>query len=335
MNRTPEEQGTAHPEDWLQLGREVLDIERCGLEALSARLDQSFVTALELLAACRGRVVLTGIGKSGLVARKIAATFSSTGTPALFLHPVEGAHGDLGMLRAEDLLLAISYSGETDELNAILPALRSLGLGCIALTGRRDSALARMADVVLDCSVPREACHLDLAPTASTTAALAMGDALAVCLMRAKSFGEKDFLRVHPGGALGRRLSLLVSELMHREDLPLVREDTPLQAALEVMTRGGLGAVCVLDAQERLAGILTDGDLRRLLEQGRYAPERPVGSVMTRSPRHGHPQQTAAQLLDLMERHAITVLPVLDQAGRVAGLVHLHDLLGKGRLRFG
>lgn len=320
--------------DWVALGKEVLDIECQGLQALRDRLDQSFSSALELLAACTGRVVLCGLGKSGLVGRKIAATFSSTGTPAMFLHPVEGAHGDLGMLRPEDLIIAISNSGETDELNSLLPSLRTLGLGLIALTGALHSTLGSMADVVLDCSVPREACHLDLAPTASTTAALAMGDALAICLMRAKSFDEKDFLRVHPGGALGQRLRQNISELMHKDNVPLVLESAPLEKALETMTAGGVGAVLALDAAGKLCGILTDGDVRRLLSKGQVDRQAPLHVVMSPRPRNAKPGQSAAEVLDLMERHAITVMPVMDDAGAVLGIVHLHDLLGKGRLRF-
>ena len=316
------------------MGREVLEIECQGLRAVHDRLDRNFARALELLRACRGRVVLTGIGKSGLVGRKIAATFSSTGTPAMFLHPVEGAHGDMGMLRPEDLLVAISYSGETDELNAILPALRSLGLGCIALTGNTRSTLAHLADVVLDCCVPREACHFDLAPTASTTATLAMGDALAVCLMRAKEFNEQDFLRVHPGGALGQRLRQRAAELMHTGDIPCVGKTASVAQALAVMSSGGLGAVLVTDDGNRLLGIFTDGDVRRLLCKGPVERDAQVRTVMTPGPKHGLTDQTAGELLELMEHNAITVLPVLDDGGVVQGIVHLHDLLGKGRFRF-
>jgi len=329
--KTPDADGRP---DWVALGREVLDIERQGLEAMSRRLDERFARALELLAACSGRVVLCGIGKSGLVGRKIAATFSSTGTPAMFLHPVEGAHGDLGMLRPEDLIIAISNSGETDELNTLMPSLRSLGLGLIAMTGAVDSTLGRMADVALDCGVPREACHLDLAPTASTTAALAMGDALAICLMRAKAFDEKDFLRFHPGGALGQRLRQNIAELMQTENLPLIEDAVSVEQALQAMTDGGVGAVLVQDAGGRLCGILTDGDVRRLLCKGPVDRQAPVAGVMSPAPKHACAGQKAAEVLDLMERHAITVLPVLDDAGTLLGVVHLHDLLGKGRLRF-
>lgn len=319
----------------LAIGREVLEIESQGLDAMAERLDSRFTAAVELLAACKGRVVLCGLGKSGLVARKIAATLSSTGTPAMFLHPVEGAHGDMGMLRSGDLLLAISNSGETDELNAIVPAMRSMGVGLIAMTGGLDSTLARMADIVLDCGVAREACHLDLAPTASTTAALAMGDALAICLMRAKDFSEKDFFRFHPAGALGERLKQQAEVLMHTENIPVARPETPLHEALAILDKGGLGALLVTTYDGILQGILTDGDLRRLLAKGPVERNAPVFSVMTANPCHAQPGQSAAELLDLMESKTITVLPVVDDDLHVTGIVHLHDLLGKGRLRFG
>ena len=320
--------------DWAALAREVLNIEIEGLAAVRDRIDGAFTEALALLAGCRGRVVVTGLGKSGLVGRKIAATLSSTGTPAFFLHPVEGAHGDLGMLRPEDVLLAVSHSGETDELNAILPAMRPLCAGLVALTGRADSTLGRLADIVINAAVPREACGMNLAPTASTTAALALGDALAVCLMTWKSFNERDFLKFHPGGSLGRRLSLCVSALMHTENLPVADEGASLGEALAVLHQGGLGAAAIVDAQGKLQGILTDGDLRRLVIAGSFDPALPVAGSMTRAPRSALPSQSVAELLDIMERKAITVLPIVDEAGRLLGLVHLHDLLGKGRLTF-
>lgn len=330
---------TSHPpsRDWLELGREVLALEIEGLSAVRAGLDASFVRALELLAGCAGRVVATGLGKSGLVARKIAATLSSTGAPAFYLHPVEGAHGDLGMIRSQDVILAVSYSGETDELNSLLPSLRALGVGMVALTGDRGSTLGRMADVTVECRVPREACPMDLAPTASTTAALAVGDALAVCLMQWKSFDEKDFRRVHPGGSLGQRLKCRASELMHpadAPDFPAVPDSAALGQALEACNRGGLGAVLIVDASRTLCGILTDGDVRRLVCKGALDIDGPAAEVMIRNPRFARPEQPAAELLDIMEAKAITVLPVLDQEGRVIGAIHLHDLLGKGRLRF-
>lgn len=320
--------------DLLQCARQVLDTEIEGLQCVRGDLSESFADALLLLFACSGRVVLCGLGKSGLVARKIAATLSSTGTPAFFLHPVEGAHGDLGMLRREDLLLAVSNSGETDELNALLPSLRALGLKLVALTASAESSLGALADVVIPCRVPREACPYDLAPTASTTAALALGDALAVCLMRMKAFNEADFQRFHPGGSLGRRLRTRVSELMHTEGIPQASEAIPLLQALESMDKGGLGALLLTSPGAALTGILTDGDVRRLLTRGDYDPQRPVSAYMTRNPAAARPEQSVAELIDAMEAKSITVLPVVDNARAVVGVVHLHDLLGKGRLRF-
>ncbi len=330
----PEDANVPEPTPWVTLGQEVLDVEIEGLRAVRNRLDASFAVALDLLAACRGRLILTGLGKSGLVARKAAATFSSTGTPAFFLHPVEGAHGDLGMIRAEDVVLAISNSGETDELNGLLPALRSLCAGVVALTGRPESSLGRMADVVIHCGVPREACPMNLAPTSSTTAALAVTDALAVCLMRHKDFGEQDFARVHPAGALGRRLKTPIREIMHTQSMPEVLETSTLGQALEILNSGGLGTVLLTDAVRRLTGILTDGDVRRLLCKGLLDATRPVAEVMTSRPSAAQPHQSVAELLDIMESRAIMVLPIVDASSRLLGVVHLHDLLGKGRLRF-
>ena len=320
---------------WLVLAREVLDIEMEGLAAVRGQLNGTFLSALELLAACPGRVVVTGIGKSGLVARKIAATFSSTGTPAFYLHPVEGAHGDLGMIRPEDVVLALSNSGETDELNTLIPALRSLGTRVVGITSGADSTLARLSDVVIEAKVPREACPMNLAPTASTTAALAVGDALAVCLMRIKDFGTKDFKRVHPAGALGARLSQPVCMLMHAENLPVVPQTVPVAQALAALHAGGFGLVAVIDAAAKLVGVLTDGDVRRMLwSKNGYDPAWPVSALMTKHPQSAPATATAAQVLDLMEARQITVLPVLNQDGGLAGLVHVHDLLGKGRVRF-
>lgn len=321
------------PASWLELAREVLDIEIEGLEAVRGQLNGGFTEALARLGACTGRVVVTGIGKSGLVGRKIAATLSSTGSPAFFLHPVEGAHGDLGMIRPEDVVLALSNSGETDELNTLLPALKSLGAAIICLTAEPGSTLARMSDVVIEARVPREACPLGLAPTASTTAALAVGDALAVCLMRMKDFGKGDFKRVHPGGALGARLSQPVSCLMRSENLPLADEATPLALALQTLSAGGYGLLAVT-GPDGLVGVLTDGDVRRMLVKRGFDPAAPVRDFMTKNPQSVPSATSAAQVLDLMEARQITVLPVLAQDGALAGLVHLHDLLGKGRVRF-
>ncbi len=332
---TPDSPAPDSSEHWLELAREVLDIEIEGLRAVRGQLNGGFTEALARLGACTGRVVVTGIGKSGLVGRKIAATLSSTGSAAFFLHPVEGAHGDLGMIRPEDVVLALSNSGETDELNTLLPALKSLGASIVCITAEPGSTLAALSDVVIEARVPREACPLNLAPTASTTAALAVGDALAVCLMRMKDFGKKDFKRVHPGGALGARLSQAVSCLMHSQGLPLVGQSATMAQALAELHAGGFGLVVVTDGAQHVAGVLTDGDVRRVLfNKNGYDPSWPVSAFMTRSPLSVPATASAAEVLDLMEARQITVLPVLDQGGALAGLVHLHDLLGKGRVRF-
>ncbi|MBE1425347.1 arabinose-5-phosphate isomerase [Desulfomicrobium macestii] len=320
--------------DWLAKAREVLDIETRGLAAVRDRLDDSFVRALGIMAGCSGRVVITGLGKSGLVGRKIAATLSSTGTPSFFLHPVEGAHGDLGMIRHEDVIVAISNSGETDELNNILPSLRSLAGHVISLTGGTQSTMARLSDVVIDTSVPCEACPHGLAPTASTTATLAVGDALAVCLIEWKSFALDDFRRFHPGGALGQRLTRKVEELMRSSQLPVVPSGASLGQALEVLNAGRLGCVCVLDAGGHLLGLLTDGDVRRLVCANRLVLDAVIDSVMTASPLHATCGQKAAEVLDIMESRAITVLPVVAPDQTLAGMVHMHDVLGQGRVKF-
>ena len=320
--------------DWQQRGKDVLDIEIEALENVRDHIGPSFSRAVEILASCKGRVAITGIGKSGLVGRKIAATLSSTGTPAYFLHPVEGAHGDLGSVREGDVVIAISYSGKSEEVNAILPALRSLGTRIIAITGGAASPLAQLADVTIDAAIPREACPMNLAPTSSTTATLALGDALAVCLMDVKAFTPKDFSRFHPGGALGQRLSLSVADLMHRENIPLAAASSPLGEALAVLDLGGFGAVILTDADGKLSGILTDGDIRRALCQGRAVMTGPVAEVMTKHPRHATTDMSVAELMDIMEQKSITVLPVVDKNLAVAGIVHLHDILGKGQVKF-
>ena len=319
---------------WINDAHEVLDIEIEGLKAVRDRLDESFGHALELMVSCQGRIVVTGLGKSGLVGRKITATLSSTGTPSFFLHPVEGAHGDLGAICASDLILAISNSGETDELNTILPSLLLLGCKLIALTGNENSSLARLAHVTINCAVPREACPYNLAPTASTTAVLGVGDALAVGLIKRKGFTENDFFKVHPGGSLGQRLRLQASAVMHRENMPITSQDTSTKEALTILDQGKLGAVVLIDSNGGLAGILTDGDIRRAIcnETLNYAA--PVSQIMIQAPKTAQEGQSVAELIDIMEAGQITVLPVLNAARQPVGIVHLHDLLGKGSLRF-
>lgn len=320
--------------DWLDKAREVLDIEAQAIMSVRGRLNGDFYRALTMLAGCTGRVVVTGLGKSGLVGRKIAATLSSTGTPAFFLHPVEGAHGDMGMIRSEDVIIALSNSGETDELNNILPSLRSLAGGVIGLTGGLDSTMAGMCDVIVDTAVPCEACPLGVAPTASTTATLAVGDALAVCLIEWKSFALEDFKRFHPGGALGHRLAQRVAELMRTTSLPVAPLGASVGQALDSLNQGRLGCVCILDQTGRLSGILTDGDVRRLVCAARLNLQDVVDNIMKISPLQISPEQTAGEVLDLMEARAITTLPVVDDDGTLLGMVHMHDVLGQGRVKF-
>lgn len=321
-------------EKWISIARRVLDTEIEGLQAVRHQLDGGFSQAVEAMAACTGRVVITGVGKSGLVGRKIAATLSSTGTPSFFLHPVEGAHGDMGMIRDEDVVLAISNSGNTDEVNAILPTMRSLGATIVCLVGRCGSRMADLSDIVIEAAVPREACPMGLAPTASTTAHLAVGDAMAVCLMEHKAFKESDFQRFHPGGSLGQRLSLCVDNLMHTANIPVVETGTALERALSVLNDGKLGLVGVIDGDQRLLGVLSDGDVRRLFCANGLDRAAPIDGVMTADPKRARLGDSAAQVLDVMELHQITVLPVVGDDERLAGLVHLHDLLGKGQLSF-
>jgi arabinose-5-phosphate isomerase len=319
----------------LDLAREVLTIEAEGLTALIQKLDASFVKAVDLMFRAQGRVIVTGVGKSGIVARKIVATFNSTGTPALFLHPVEAMHGDLGMVSAADVVLALSNSGETRELTILIPSLERLQAPLIAMTGRPDSTLGRLAQVAIDTGVPREACPLGLAPTASTTAMLAMGDALAVALLTKRGFQASDFHRFHPGGSLGERLSLAISEVMLTgARVPLTPLSHSLSRAIAEMDAKKLGVTLVVDGRGSLKGIITDGDLRRALQKWGGILDQRVKEVMTTKPRTIGPGALASQALELMEHHAITVLPVVDEAHKVLGIVHLHDLLGRGDFKF-
>jgi arabinose-5-phosphate isomerase len=312
-------------------GRRVLATESEAVAALEHRLGEDFAEACRLLLNCTGRVVVTGMGKSGHVGGKIAATLASTGTPAFFLHPAEAVHGDIGMITARDIVLAISNSGETDELLTILPVIKRLDVPLIALTGRGGSTLARYATVTLDVSVPAEACPLNLAPTASTTATLAMGDALAVAVLEARGFTEEDFARSHPGGTLGRRLLLHVEEVMRRgTDLPAVRPETPLSAGLLEMSRKGLGMTTVVDEGDRLLGIFTDGDLRRALDGQIDVHRTRMVEVMTAGPKVARPRMLAAEAVHLMETHRITALPVVDDDGILVGALNVHDLLRAG-----
>ncbi|MGH7207792.1 MAG: KpsF/GutQ family sugar-phosphate isomerase [Nitrospiraceae bacterium] len=312
-------------------GKRVLRIEAEAILALISRLDDRFDRAVEILRDCRGRVALTGMGKSGAVAQKIAATLASTGTPAFFLHPAEGGHGDLGMLVRGDVVLAVSNSGETDELIELLPAIKRLGLQLIALVGDPSSTLARQSDVAIDVSVAEEACPTVLAPTASTTAALAMGDALAVALLEERAFTDQDFAFLHPAGRLGRRLLWRVRDLMHvGGSLPVVSEETLMRDAITEISHKKLGMTAVVDSAGTLTGIITDGDLRRALQEGVDLLQRRVKECMTAHPKTIAREALAATALERMERHAITALLVVDAAGRPEGVLHLHDLLKAG-----
>ena len=317
----------------LEKAKQVLQVEAEAVLALVDRIDESFQKAVEMVLACQGRVVITGMGKSGLICQKIAATMASTGTPALFLHPAEGIHGDLGMLTKGDVVIAVSNSGETEEIARILPVIKRMGLPLIAMSGNLGSTLARAGDVHLDVSVKEEACPLGLAPTASTTATLAMGDALAVALLLERGFREEDFALFHPGGALGKRLLLRVEDLMHAgEAVPLVQVNTPLKDALFEITSKKLGITGVSDENGRLSGVFTDGDLRRALAQGIEVLNRPIDEVMNRTPKRILRSNLAAKAVQRMEEHSITSLFVFesDEDAVPVGIIHLHDLLKAG-----
>lgn len=316
----------------LARGRQVLDIEAKAILSLKDRLDESFERAVGVLDACHGRIIVTGMGKSGLIGRKIAATLASIGAPSAFLHPAEGIHGDLGMLSRGDAVMALSNSGETNELLAIIPAIKRLELPLIALTGNTRSSLAKESDVVLDVSVAEEACPLALAPTSSTTAALALGDALAMALLEHRGVQPDDFARYHPGGALGRRLLLTVEQVMHRgEHVPAVGPDTLLRDVIYEISSKKLGITCVVDGSGCLLGVVTDGDLRRVLQLGGdNLLQRAAKAVMTARPKTVSKSALAAEALAVMERFSITALVVADSAGKVEGVIHLHDLLKAG-----
>ena len=317
--------GPRHPA--LELAQRVLAIEADAVRALIERLDERFLAALSLILECRGRVIVSGIGKSGHVARKIASTLSSTGTPAYFVHPAEASHGDLGMVQPEDVLIGLSNSGESDELLAIVPLLKRRGARLIAMTGNAESTLAREADVHLDAGVVQEACPLNLAPTASTTAALALGDALAVALLDARGFSADDFARSHPGGALGRRLLTHVSDAMRKgTDVPSVDEGATLKDALLEMTRGRMGMTAVLDRDRRVRGIFTDGDLRRTIDRiGDFSTAK-VADVMSANPRVVVADDLAVEAVRIMEQHKVNQLLVVDGAGALVGALNMHDL---------
>ena len=315
----------------LQFARTTLQIEADAILALKQRITDEtsaqFITAVSLLLQCKGRVVVSGIGKSGHIARKIASTLASTGTPALFVHAAEASHGDLGMITADDALIAISYSGEAGELLAIVPIIKRMGATLITITGNDDSTLAQLADVHLNVKVDKEACPLNLAPTASTTATLALGDALAVALLDARGFGEEDFARSHPGGALGRRLLTHVRDVMRTgAAIPTVSEDASLYAALLEISKKGMAMTAVVDTDGRAIGVFTDGDLRRLIENMQDFSTLSIAAVMHRNPRSVQPDQLAVDAVDMMEEFRINQLLVTDADGKLVGALHIHDL---------
>jgi len=318
----------------VEIARQVLELEIQGIRSVMARLDENFDKCVDLLYSLRGRVIITGVGKSGLVGRKIAATLTSTGSPAIFLHPVEGLHGDIGIVSRDDALLAISNSGETPEITSLAATIKKRGSSIVAITGSTSSTLACMADMVLDCRVPREACPLNMAPTASTTAALSLGDALAISLMIRRDFRKEDFLKHHPAGSLGERLTLKVRDIMlDRKAIPEVNQNASLGEILASINRQNLGFTLVTDGNH-LLGIITDGDLRRSLEQGPAMHQCRSLDLMTKDPMTISEHRTAAEALEIMERKLITALAVLNDNQELTGIVHLHDLLGRGEIKF-
>ncbi len=322
-----------HPEQLKQLASQVLVIEAQAVEQLKSRIDDRFVRACDLMLHCQGRIVVLGMGKSGHIGGKIAATLASTGSPAFFVHPAEASHGDMGMITAQDVVVALSNSGETDEILTLLPLIKRQGVPLIALTGNPDSALAQTADVHIDVSVPQEACPLGLAPTSSTTATLAMGDALAVALLEARGFTAEDFARSHPGGRLGRRLLLLTDDVMHTgEQIPRNAPDDLLRDALLEMSRKGLGTTVVVDREDQVLGVFTDGDLRRALDRQVDVHTAKVAEVMTPRGKTIAPGTLAAEALRMMQEYRINALPVVNSAGKLTGVLNMHDLLRAGVL---
>ena len=319
----------------IQKAIEVLKIEADGIINLVDRIDDNFSNMVELICNSNGRIIISGIGKSGIIGRKIVATLNSTGTRSIFLHPVEAMHGDLGQVTSEDIFIALSKSGETDELNILLPSIRRIGCKIVAFTGDKRSYLANHSDIVIDVAVDTEACPMGLAPTASTTALLAMGDALAVVLLEKKQFKSSDFKLFHPGGFLGQRLTAKIKDLMISDkSLPCVCEGTPMTEAVIAIDRGGLGAILVADHHNKLSGTITDGDIRRMVVSGQPIAELAVEDVMTKNPRTQEENAPTYDALNIMEQHQITVLPIVDSEGAVKGIVHLHDILGKGEFKF-
>ena len=313
----------------------VLKIEAEGILGIADRIDENFPKMVELICRSKGRLIISGIGKSGLVGRKIVATLNSTGTRSLFLHPAEAMHGDLGMVDSDDIFLALSNSGETDELNILIPSIQKIGCTIIAFTGNKNSTLGKHSDIIIDVAVEREACPMGLAPTTSSTALLAMGDALAVAMINKKHFKSSDFKKIHPGGFLGHRLSSRVQDMMLTGTLiPKVPSGSTMEIAVKEINRLELGVTLVINSDKTLAGIITDGDLRRLIAKKKSIADLTVEDVMTKNPRAVAPNSPAYDALNIMEKHQITVLPITDIKGKVRGILHLHDILGKGEFKF-
>ncbi len=312
----------------------VLKLEADGILGLIDKLDENFTSMVDLILNCNGRLIVGGIGKSGLVGKKIVATLNSTGTRSIFLHPVEAMHGDLGMVSRNDIFLALSNSGETEELNSLIPSIRRIGCKIIAFTGNPDSTLAKQSNIVIDVGVKKEACPLGLAPTTSTTALLAMGDALSVVLINEKKFMTSDFKRIHPGGMLGQRLLGSVKDIMLKnEAIPCVNEDASMEEVVKTMDHFKLGATLISDADKRLAGILTDGDLRRLIVKKKNIFKLALKDIMIKNPKASYPDSPVYDALNIMEQYLVTVLPVIDSVNKICGILHLHDILGKGEFK--
>ena len=317
--------------DLIKIAQETFHIEADALRKMAERLDQNFLDAIELIIHTKGKLIITGVGKSGLVGAKMAATFASTGTSSFFLHPTEALHGDLGMIGKEDTLMAISSSGESEELTKILPHIKRFDIPLIGLTGNGNSSLAKYADVFLDISVEKEACPLNIAPTTSTTLTMALGDALAVALMNKRGFKKEDFASFHPGGSLGKKLFIKIKDLMRTTSLPVINDKTALTEAISVMSEGKLGTVLIVDDTEKLVGLLSDGDLRRALMQKDFDLEHPAINYANKEPKSYHNTELlASEALEIIENDRIQLLPLTDEAGKILGVLHIHDLVNAG-----
>jgi len=317
--------------DLIKIAQETFQTEAEALQAMSARLDQSFLDAIEVILSTKGKLIVTGVGKSGLVGAKMAATFASTGTSSFFLHPTEALHGDLGMIGKEDTLLAISSSGESEELTKILPHIKRFDIPLIGLTGNADSSLAHYSDVWLDITVEKEACPLNIAPTTSTTLTMALGDAMAVALMKKRGFKQEDFASFHPGGSLGKKLFVKIKDLMRTESLPVIKSNTPLKEAIVAMSEGKLGTVLIVDEDDRFTALLSDGDLRRALMHEDFSLEQPAITYATQHPKsYSNTELLASEALEIIENERIQLLPITNETGKLTGVLHIHDLVNAG-----